>query len=220
MKVRGLEMALSTPDPGFLMSGPKFYSPPSSLSTKGLTWGWWMSQALVFFFQTSNSSLHLGLEAPCEASDWKSLLRTNSHWSPGSGEAVGPGLGTTAATSQGTWLSWETRVSRETGNWLKCSPNHSQLRPISTFKFVVLDEYLYQNRASGKVPSVWILSFAFPQPHWPNSGKEQNRCQVHALWSARNSARPWTHHISHPEDTELALPPFFKCLISTPLGAL
>lgn len=37
MKVRGLEMALSTPDPGFLMSGPKFYSPPSSLSTKGLT---------------------------------------------------------------------------------------------------------------------------------------------------------------------------------------
>lgn len=67
-------------------------------------------------------------------SGWRSLEK-KLQWFPWSGEAVGSVLWTTAATSQQSWPSWETRARGTTENWLKFSPNHSELRPISMLSF-------------------------------------------------------------------------------------
>lgn len=112
------------PDSEFLMSGPKFYYRPADSPTKGLALGWWMSQALICFLPSND-----WLEPSSDPwgpplSGWKSL-ENKLQWFPWSGEAVGSGLWITAAASQESWPSWETRASGTTENWLKFSPNHS-----------------------------------------------------------------------------------------------
>lgn len=189
----------SKPDPEFVMSGHKFYCPPSDLPTKGLTWGWRRSQALISF-PPSNNWLEPSSEPWGPLFLAGSLLRTNSD------DFRGLGRSWLRSLDNSSHISGELALLRDGSQRDDWKSAETESKPLIAqthiyFKFLVLDEYLYQNRASGKVPSVWILRVLPSLSHVDQTQESGGIFAKYMLFEVQEILRrPWTHYISsYPE---------------------
>lgn len=110
-------------------------------------------------------------------------------------------LETTAATSQESWPPERREpAGRLKGAALESKPLRAQTAIY--FQSLVLDEYLYPNRASGKVPSVSVLRVLPLLSHVDQTQESGGIIAKSMFFEVQEILRrPWAHHISsYPED--------------------